>query len=724
MLCDTETVKRLLGALRTCPGKNKSIQYKIASDINNQIIDNDTNAYDMIQSYCADIAAVGDGRQGQVNAVESSEGCTYCKIRGHKEDDCRRKKADERARGRSAGGGRFRGDCHWFGKPGHRESECRKKQSGQPSVQGTQQPQSPQPQPVANVNNQQTTPTSSAPVTAVNQSSIQALINHLQSTQKGINHVNMIRTAHGTLKTQTQTQTAAEQAASSSAAADADQLDQRSPAVAAAGLRNAQCESPYKELDHNPFAVLATCTNEADDKPRILLSLCDGAGCAGMAARNCGMTFDRYIAAENDDVTTIVSDNCNGDHMGQGVPAPDHYWNSNVEDIQEKDIAELGQDNIKLLTWGAPCEDMSLLRLLRKPSASDSECSLRPGLKGPKGRVFLKCIEITQWVLLYNPDCELLIENVVFKDLKEDWGLVCKALGEPMIINSALVSFTKRNRAWWCNFKNLPSVLTEVIADRTSLTHQAPECMDQGRSVQTCQAYGVECIHPICKGWSGSDESPWATTGRPVLVRDEMHEQLQHLRPHEAEKLMGTSGDDTAGMVLTAKERLKAIGNAWDMNVANMLFSYSAQATRTPPQSLRPNMEHIKTPSMSTAVLAAEAISTMEDLTDDEREQQAILILLIDSAPGDLADVITQARPEEQTLYLALNKHHFSNSVLIAHEGAVLDSGSSKHLDTRVFAPNSDDVKSLTGFDNSQQWTEGNGHLPLTITDHATGKQA
>ena len=46
-----------------------------------------------------------------------------------------------------------------------------------------------------------------------------------------------------------------------------------------------------------------------------------------------------------------------------------------------------------------------------------------------------------------------------------------------------------------------------------------------------------------------------------MLVDDEMFELPQHMRPSEAEKLMGMSGHDTDGNGVTAKERLKAIGN-------------------------------------------------------------------------------------------------------------------------------------------------------------------
>ena len=113
--------------------------------------------------------------------------------------------------------------------------------------------------------------------------------------------------------------------------------------------------------------------------------------------------------------------------------------------------------------------------------------------------MFVKCIQITEWVLRYNPDCEFFIENVVFKDLKQDWEMVCKALGGPIILNSALVSHTKRNRSYWNNFKLLPTSIDEIIGDRAPLTPQASECMDQGRVVQTYQAYGIECIRPIGK---------------------------------------------------------------------------------------------------------------------------------------------------------------------------------------------------------------------------------
>jgi hypothetical protein len=641
-------------------GKNKSIQYKIAADINSTIVDDSLNIYDMIQGYCADIAAVGDGKQSTVNSVNDSAqpGCGYCKIRGHKEEHCRKKKFAEQnssSDGPSSAGtsSRFSGKCNYCNKPGHKESDCRNKTKDTNESTGASAEQQASP-PAQQVNT----------VAPVNQGQIQALINHLQSSQgtNPVNCINMIK-------------------------ARINQID-----------------------------VLAVNPNSAvkPNDERILLSLCDGAGCVGLASRNCGMVFDRFIAVEQDQTAKLICSNVNNGE--EGIPAPDHDWHSDVYDITEDDIASLGTGNIKLFAWGAPCEDMSLLRLLRKPSPKDED-NPRPGLAGPKGKVFLKCIQITNWVLKHNPQCEWFIENVVFKDLTDDWNIVCAALGQPLIINAALVSFTKRNRAYWSNFKNLPSDIDQVIANRTSLTGQAFKCMNQGRNVQTYKAYGQDCIRPIGKSWTGNADSPKASTSRPVLVDDERFEEPQHLTPEEAEKLTGMSGSDTAGNGVSSKDRLKGIGNGWDINVANMIFSYSALATRTPEQSItRPS----KPASVATA---AGYIPRLDQLSDDDIVVQDALVYMADNTPSELASAIATADSDSQLLYLSLLKHHYSNNVYNV-SGAVLDSGSSKHLDSRVYAPNSEDRKSLSGFDSSQQWTEANGYLPLTFKDSVTGENA
>ena len=63
-----------------------------------------------------------------------------------------------------------------------------------------------------------------------------------------------------------------------------------------------------------------------------------------------------------------------------------------------------------------------------------------------------------------------------------------------------------------------------------------------------------------------------ANTRVPVLVCDEKFSDMQQLRPHEAEKLMGMPAGITDGPGITAKQRLICIGLGWDLNVSKMFF--------------------------------------------------------------------------------------------------------------------------------------------------------
>ena len=69
---------------------------------------------------------------------------------------------------------------------------------------------------------------------------------------------------------------------------------------------------------------------------------------------------------------------------------------------------------------------MSKLRLLAssrpgwenyKQNQSPNGEDPRPGLDGPKGRVFRQCLQILLWILEFNPDVEFFIENVEFSDM-------------------------------------------------------------------------------------------------------------------------------------------------------------------------------------------------------------------------------------------------------------------------------------------------------------------
>ncbi len=78
--------------MKSFNGRCKSVQFDIAKDINTREINDQTNVFDMIQGYCADIASVGDTR-AEVNAI--GDQCTYCHKSGHTISNCFKKQREE-----------------------------------------------------------------------------------------------------------------------------------------------------------------------------------------------------------------------------------------------------------------------------------------------------------------------------------------------------------------------------------------------------------------------------------------------------------------------------------------------------------------------------------------------------------------------------------------------------------------------------------------------------
>jgi len=220
-----------------------------------------------------------------------------------------------------------------------------------------------------------------------------------------------------------------------------------------------------------------------------------------------------------------------------------------------------------------------------------------------------------------------------------------------------------------------------------------------------------------------------ADTSLPVLIQDEMFEQPQHLRPTEAELLMGMPPDCTAGNALSARDRLKCIGNGWDMNVVEMLFRFSRLAQgQLVAAALQTSLAEPSVPIPSLEEVA-DSIPNIPFLCEQDLKVQSVLLAMhSEYSSEEFASMLEQHTPEHRIWYLALLKNHFSPSQCLHTQttGSVLDSGSSRHLDTRVHITDQDDRQSLMGFNNADDsvvWTEGSGYLPLKLTDENTGQR-
>jgi hypothetical protein len=475
-----------------------------------------------------------------------------------------------------------------------------------------------------------------------------------------------------------------------------------------------------QQLRSSPVNMIQSTCNAVNSGARtagsgesIILSLCDGMGCGALALKQVNASITRYIAVENSETSRIICDNVNPAEYD--FPGVDHSWHSDVFNITEQSVRELGAGNIKQVLCGAPCQDMSSLRLL--PTKHKNIPRTRPGLNGKHGRVFSQCLLVLSWVLKYNPGCEYFFENVVFYDMEADWNAVCSVLGQPIIIDAADHSYTRRVRAYWTNFANLPSEKAQLTLDFPPSV-EADMLMDPGRTIERTMIKGKSVVRTIGASWSGNPDNPVADTTVPIIVRDEMHDKAQHLRPHEAEALMAMTPGITAGCGVNARDRLRAVGNGWDMNVAVMLFRFSDVA-RCGIRHQNPMNTTVQT-CATVPLFQLSADTSAEGPMTEETLQRYLSEYRSMHGESKLGSLLATHDLQTQLLSLKLLHEYDKRNLLLnvnTFDGSVLDSGSGRHIHPSTRVTNKDDRISLTGFNNTSSWTDGNGYLPISLYD-------
>jgi len=445
-----------------------------------------------------------------------------------------------------------------------------------------------------------------------------------------------------------------------------------------------------------------------DSKGKIVINLCDGMGASSLAMKKASegtdMTSIRVIGVEIDETARKVAQNANSPTLT--FPGIDHEWHVDVFDITKEDIASLGANAVGLTTWGAPCQDHSKNRLIAGKDANGKPYHFkrdpRKGMDGERGKVMRQCLLVQSWIDELNPDSEHFIENHDFSDMEADWKEFTDQMGLPYVVNAEHHSATKRVRAYWTNIN-----VHDENFDQTTPPVDADACMDKGRRVVRYQAYGKDCVRSIGASWKGDVDNPEAWTNVPVMVEDDAHEQHQHIRPHEAEKLMGMPAGCTNGQGVTAKDRLTCIGNSWDINVAAMFLKHSKVVTEC--RGTAPS--EAPQPFITTAGLSAK----------DAQLQTTLVVMHQSMQTEAFAEVLCSYDAESQNHFLDLVGKWYALNVSI-NKGSVLDSGSSRHLDPRVHVVDPDNVQYLTGFEGSVAWTQGMGYLPLQLHDENTGE--
>lgn len=156
-----------------------------------------------------------------------------------------------------------------------------------------------------------------------------------------------------------------------------------------------------------------------------VLSLFDGISGTQQALKNLGIEPEVYYASEIDKYAIAIT--------------MKNFPNT----IQLGDVTKVNKDMlkspIKLMTWGSPCQDLSIAKKDRK------------GLSGERSGLFWEAIRIWKEV---QPEYWIM-ENVASMP-KADRDIITKELGvEPILINSSLLTAQQRKRLYWTNIPNI-----------------------------------------------------------------------------------------------------------------------------------------------------------------------------------------------------------------------------------------------------------------------------
>lgn len=265
-----------------------------------------------------------------------------------------------------------------------------------------------------------------------------------------------------------------------------------------------------------------------------ILSLFDGISGTQVALKNLGITPEVYYASEIDKYAIQITQN------------------NFINTIQIGDVCKVnGGDykNIDLMTWGSPCQDLSVAKKDRQ------------GLSGSRSGLFYEAVRIFKEV---KPKYWLM-ENV-YSMRKEDKQIISDMLGvEPIMINSSLLTAQNRKRLYWTNIPTITQPEDKKICLKDILEDKL-----NGNTFN-----GVKRIGHFNSG--GQGDRIYSPMGKSVTLSAngggrgaktglyDISGVIRKLTPIECERLQGFKDNYTLGISNT--QRYKCLGNAFTVPV-------------------------------------------------------------------------------------------------------------------------------------------------------------
>ena len=314
----------------------------------------------------------------------------------------------------------------------------------------------------------------------------------------------------------------------------------------------------------------------------VVLSLFDGISCGQLALTNLGYKIDKYYASEIDkNAIKITNKNF-----------PNTIQIGDIEKITIEDIKKI--DKIDLILGGSPCQGFS-------------RAGLGLNFEDPRSKLFFKFVEVLEWVRKFNnQDVKFLLENV---KMKKEWEeVISKHLNvEAIEINSKLLTAQNRSRLYWTNIKGIKGPedkgvkLIDILDNIELENYIVKDCLKICKSISdnsvnlinvinrevrinqaTKQGYivanegdGINLSFPLSKSRRGrviKEKSSCLDTQCDICVY--VNNAIRRFTINELEKLQGLPIGYTLCDEVSERNRMKAIGNGWTIDVIEYILGF------------------------------------------------------------------------------------------------------------------------------------------------------
>lgn len=365
-------------------------------------------------------------------------------------------------------------------------------------------------------------------------------------------------------------------------------------------------------------------------KLKNVISLFDGMSCAQIALNQSNIEYENYFASEIDKYGQIVSkaNFPNTKYIG------DVRFVSYKNGILTTQFGTFNIGKVDLLCGGSPCQSFSFAGKRKGMSTKDEQEILTLDrylqLKAEEyefegqSYLFWEYMRILTEIQAENPDVKFLLENVI---MGEKWQtILTRAIGiQPIEINAALVSAQNRRRLFWTNIGAEPDglfgdlvckipqpkdkgillkdILEQEVDGKYFLSQKMinafynhkerhdykgtgfgfkPKIGNEKRNAlranaALCSTDNTIIINNPDKSYcidanyfKGGTIQNYIEKSRRQLIS--YYSKIRRLTPIECERLQCV--DDNYTSSVSDSQRYKMLGNGWNIQVINHIFSY------------------------------------------------------------------------------------------------------------------------------------------------------